>query len=413
MRQDLDRQMDDYADLLVRVGVALQPGQELVVDAPVEAAAFVRRVVRAAYAAGAGHVTTNWSDDALRRLEYENVALEWFEETPSWKREQMNSLAAQGACFLSLTGSDPAALDGIDPAKPVAAATARNSQCSVWRHGLDFGENAWCIAGVPVAAWSHAVFPDAEDDEQANERMWEAIFSTARADGGDPVAAWREHDAELAKRRAAMNGLGLDGLRYRSSNGTDLVVGLPAGHVWGGGSMRLADGREFQPNIPTEEVFTSPDRLRAEGMVRSTMPLVYQGTTIQGMWLRFEAGRVVEFGADEGRASLERLLAVDEGARRLGEVALIAKDTPIRRSGLLFYNTLFDENASCHLALGKGFAECQRDGSSLDEDELLARGVNRSHAHVDFMVGADDLSITGLAASGEEVPVFEDGLWAL
>ncbi len=408
-----DAMLNNYATLLIRQGLAVQLGQEVVIDAPVEAQGFVRRVVRAAYEAKAGHVTVNWADDELKRLEYENVELSYFEHTPSWKREQLDSLAEEGACFLSLTGSDPDILSGIDPAKPVAAARARNSECKVFRHGLDFGKNAWCIGGVPVKAWAHKVFPQAESDEEAMSKLWEAILTTSRATGPDPLKTWEEHNKRLSAQKETMNKYRFTSLHYRSANGTDFSVGLPEGHVWGGGAMTMVDGRQFQPNIPTEEVFTSPHHQQASGTVYSTLPLVYQGSTIKDFWFTFKDGAVVDFGAREGAKVIEQILSVDEGARHLGEVALIAKDTPIRQSGLLFYNTLFDENASCHLAIGKGFAECHEQGSTANEDELFELGVNQSHTHVDFMIGADDLEIVGTTSTGEKVSIFKDGLWAI
>ena len=408
----LSQALDNYADLLVRTGVAVQPGQELVVNAPVEAYGFTRRVVRAGYAAGARHVTVIWGDDQTARLDYENAPLEYFEHTPSWKVEQMNSLAAAGACFLSLFGEDPNALKGIDQAKPAAARRSRNAECDVWRNGLDFGHNAWSIGGVPVPAWSRVVFPDAESDEEAQLRLWKAILSAARADGGDPITAWDEHNRSFARNRGKLNAGRFDRLHYTSSNGTDLTLGMTKGHVWGGGSMTTDAGVEFQPNIPTEEVFTSPDRLRAEGVVHSALPLVHNGSIVRDFWFEFHDGAVTSFGAAEGKDVLASILDTDENARRLGECSLISKDTPIRESGLLFYNTLFDENASCHLALGTGFPECIEGGNDMSVDELLAHGVNHSHTHVDFMIGADDLDVTGIAAEGEEVPVFRDGRWA-
>ena len=281
----------------------------------------------------------------------------------------------------------------------------------MYREGLDFGKNAWCIAGVPTRAWARAVFP-ASSDHEALYRLWDAILVAARANACDPQGEWERHNATFEKNKRLLNGHAFDRLRYRSSNGTDLVLGLNPGHVWEGGAARTVDGTVFFPNIPTEEVFTSPDCNRASGIVRSVLPLVYAGRVVRDFWLRFEAGRVVEYDAAEGRDVLESILAIDDRACRLGECALIAKDTPIRQSGLLFYNTLYDENASCHLALGTGFPECLDGGLSMTKDELMAHGVNQSLTHVDFMIGASDLEVTGIAASGEEVPVFTDGRWS-
>ena len=407
----LSDQIDRYANLLVRKGVSLQEGQELVVQAPVEAADFARRVVRCAYRGGAGHVTVIWRDDETTRLTYENCELSVFEVTPSWQVEQLNSLAEAGAAFLFLEGSDPWYLKGIDPAKPVAAAKARNTQCKAYRDGMDFGYNAWCIAGVPVEAWAREVFPDLSSAE-ALYRLWVLILEVARADGPDPSSSWETHNASFEKTKRFLNSHHFDSLRYESSNGTDFVVGLPQGHVWEGGAGRTRGGVTFFPNIPTEEVFTSPDRTRAQGIVHSVLPLVVSGQVVRDFWLRFEDGRVVDFGAEQGYDALSKVIETDEGSHRLGEVALVSKNTPIRQSETLFFDTLYDENASCHLALGMGFPECLEGGSCLEKDELLARGVNQSTTHVDFMIGADDLNVYGVSGDGSETPVFVNGQWS-
>ena len=407
----LSDQLDLYATLLVRKGVAIERGQELVLEAPIERADFARRVVSAAYRAGAGHVTVIWRDDAVSRLTYENCELALFEHTPSWQVEQLNSLAEAGAAFLFLEGQDPSALKGIDPAKPAAARRARNIECRSFRDGMDFGRNAWCIAGVPVQAWANEVFPDLSPAE-ALYRLWVLILAVSRADGEDPESAWETHNASFEKTKRFLNDHRFTALRYEAANGTDLTVGLPEGHLWDGGAGRTQEGVTFFPNIPTEEVFTSPDRLRAEGVVHSAMPLVHGGQVVRDFWLRFEGGEVVDFGAEQGREVLRHILETDEGARRLGECALVSKNTPIRQSETLFYDTLYDENASCHLALGMGFPECVADGVSMSKDELLARGVNQSAAHVDFMIGTDDMNIYGVTADGAEVPVFVNGQWA-
>ena len=409
--EGLSDQIELYANLLVRKGVSLRRGQELVLQAPVERADFVRRVVAAAYRVGAGHVTVIWSDDAVSRLTYENCPLEFFEHTPSWQVLQLNSLAEDGAAFLFLEGQDPAILKGIDPAKPAAASRARNTECRSFRDGMDFGRNAWCIAGVPVQAWANEVFPDLSPAE-ALYRLWVLILEVSRADGDDPESSWETHNASFEKTKRFLNGQRFDALRYEASNGTNLTIGLPEGHVWDGGAGRTQDGVTFFPNIPTEEVFTSPDRMRAEGTVHSALPLVHAGQVVRDFWLRFESGRVVDFGAEQGREVLRHIIETDEGSCRLGEVALVSKNTPIRQSDTLFYDTLYDENASCHLALGMGFPECISGGVSMSKEQLSEHGVNQSGAHVDFMVGTDDLSITGVCADGAEVPVFVNGQWA-
>lgn len=407
---NLQPRLERYADLIVRKGVHVKPGQEVVVQAPVEVAAFVRIVVARAYAAGAGHVTVIWGDDVITRLTYENVEASWFETVPAWQREQLDSLAEAGACFIFIEGADPEALKGIDPAKPAAASKARNTQCKSYRHGMDFNINPWCIAGAPVAAWARQVYPGV-DDEIAVYRLWCAILSVARADGEDPESAWELHNATFEKNLRFLNDRHFDRLHYTSSNGTDLWVGLTDKHVWEGGSSETPDGHVFFPNIPTEEVFTSPHCERVDGVVHSALPLVRHGNKIDRFWLRFEGGSVVDFDAEVGRDTLASILDTDEGARRLGEVALISKNTPIRETETLFYDTLYDENASCHLALGSGFPECYEGGYDMSQEELRACGLNKSGTHVDFMIGADDLDITGVTADGEEIPVFVNGQW--
>lgn len=407
---NLKPKLERYADLIVRKGVNVKPGQEVVVQAPVEVAAFVRLLVARAYAVGAGHVTVIWNDDAVTRLTYENVDASWFETVPAWQREQLDSLAEAGACFIFVEGADPEALKGIDPAKPAAASKARNTQCVKYRHGMDFNINPWCIAGAPVAAWARQVYPGVED-EVAMYRLWCAILSVARADGDDPEAAWELHNATFEKNLRLLNERHFDRLHYTSANGTDLWVGMTDKHVWEGGSSSTPDGHVFFPNIPTEEVFTSPHCERVDGVVYSALPLVRHGNKIDRFWLRFENGLVVDFDAEVGRDTLASILDTDEGARRLGEVALISKNTPIRETETLFYDTLYDENASCHLALGSGFPECYEGGYAMTQDDLRDLGLNKSGTHVDFMIGADDLDIMGVTADGEEIPVFVNGQW--
>lgn len=409
--QKLAPAIERYANLVVRKGVNVKPGQEVVVQSPVECVEFARLLVKRAYAAGAGHVTVIWGDDEVSRLTYENVETAWFENVPEWQKLQLNSLAEDGACFIFVEGADPEALKGIDPAKPAAVSKARNTQCSSFRHGLDFNINPWCIAGAPVAAWARTVFPGVAD-EVAIYRLWCAILSVARADGEDPESDWELHDATFEKNLRLLNERRFKALHYRSDNGTDLAVGLPTGHLWAGGKCETPEGHSFFPNIPTEEVFTSPHCDQVNGVVYSALPLVRHGNKIDRFWLRFENGRVVDFDAAIGKDTLASILDTDEGARRLGEVALISKNTPIRESEILFYDTLYDENASCHLALGVGFPECYEGGYEMSSDELREAGVNTSATHVDFMIGTDDMDITGICEDGTEVPVFVNGQWA-
>lgn len=407
----LEPKIKNYARLVVRKGVNVKPGQEVVVQSPVECAPFARVVVAEAYASGAGHVTVIWADDAVTRLTYEHVEKSYFEQTPEWKRLQLDSLAQDGACFIFIEGADPAALKGIDPAKPAAASKARNTQCKVFRRGLDYNINPWCIAGAPVVAWAREVFPG-DADEVAIYKLWNAILHTARADGQDPESDWELHDAAFEKNLRFLNDNRFDYLHYTSANGTDLTIGMTKGHEWAGGKGKTPDGHPFFPNIPTEEVFTSPDRMRADGIVYSAMPLIHHGNKVDDFWIKFEAGRVVDYDARVGKATLASIIDTDEGAVHLGEIALISKNTPIRESGVLFYDTLYDENASCHLALGVGFPECIEGGYDMSKEELLEHGVNVSSTHVDFMIGTDDIDITGITPDGREVVIFQNGQWS-
>lgn len=407
----LSKKIENYAELAIRKGVAIRQGQELVIGAPVECVGFVRMLVSKAYDAGAGHVTVLWNDSEVSRLEYQHMDTEYFKTVPAWRRDQLNSLAKGGAAFLFVEGSDPQALKGIDPVKPATRARAQSEQCDVYRDGLDFGKNAWSIVGVPVEAWATTVFPDVSAYE-AMYRLWLAILSASRADGLDPQSDWERHNATFEKNKRLLNGYAFDTLRFKSSNGTDLEMGMNKGHIWEGGAGRTVDGTVFFPNIPTEEVFTSPDRLRTNGVVYSVFPLVHAGRIVRDFWMRFKDGRVVEYDAAEGRDVLQSIIETDERSAYLGECALVAKDTPIRQSGILFYDTLYDENASCHLALGIGFPECLNGGFDMSKDELLEHGVNQSNTHVDFMIGADDMQITGVTATGEEIPVFTEGRWS-
>lgn len=408
--KSLKPQIEAYAELIVRKGVNVKPGQEVVVQCPVESAEFCRVLVSKAYEAKAKHVTVIWADDDINRMTYEHVDIELLKETPEWKRHQLNDLACEGACFIFVEGADPAALKGVDPAKPAAASRARNLQCAEFRRGLDFNINPWCIAGAPVLTWAREVFPGV-DDGVAMYELWKAILKTARADGPDPQNDWELHDATFDKNLRLLNGRHFDRLHYTAQNGTDLTIGLTDKHLWAGGKGKTPDGHPFFPNIPTEEVFTSPDRFRADGIVYSALPLIHNGNKVEDFWIKFEHGAVVDYGARVGVETLKSIIETDEGARHLGEVALISKNTPIRQSGILFYDTLYDENASCHLALGVGFPECYEGGYDMTSEELEQRGLNHSTTHVDFMIGTDDLSIVGITAEGEEIPVFINGQW--
>ena len=406
----LSHQIDKYAELLVKKGCAVTEGSQLVIQASLEIADFTRRVQRAAYAAGASFVIVLWSDQESDRIMYENVDIDRLSKTPSWKIEQLNSLAEQGAAFLFLSSDDPNALKGIDPKKPAAVARARNTECTSFRNGMDFGKNVWCIGGVPAVAWAKEVFPKLSDAE-AVYRLWVAILDVAHASGEDPQSAWETHNATFEKTKRFMNSHQFEYLRYESSNGTNLTIGMNRGHIWEGGAGKTQDGTVFFPNIPTEEVFTTPDRLKVNGTVHSALPLIHAGQMVKDFWFTFKDGEVIDYGAEQGKDVLASIVS-QQGGNYLGECALISKNTPIRQSGILFYDTLYDENASCHLALGMGFSECIQGGVEMSPEELQAHGVNQSTTHVDFMIGSDDLNIWGIASDKKETPIFINGQWA-
>lgn len=401
-----------YARLIVKVGVNLQRDQILVVNTPLTCAPFARLLAEEAYRVGAHEVVMSWNDEVSDHIKYGMAPRSVFSEFPEWKRLFYTDYAEQGAAFVSIAARDPEIFHDIEPQRLTSAQQVAGAALLEYRARLMSNKNTWCVVSVPTPAWAAKVFPGCVAGE-AEQRLWEAILKTVRIGGGDAVAAWQEHIAFLHRAAAFLNAQDFASLHYTNGLGTDLVVELPEGHLWAGGSEDSQTGVSFVANMPTEEVYTLPHRDGVDGTVVATKPLVYQGSLIEGMRLRFEHGRVVTAHAESGGEKLRELLATDEGACHLGEVALVPYDSPISRSGLLFYNTLFDENAACHLAFGKAYPTCLKDGASLESLELLRRGVNDSLLHEDFMVGSNDLSIVGKRrADGREVPVFIKGNFA-
>jgi len=411
MEDTFEEKLRRYAHLVVRSGCNLQEGQELYVGADISQVRFVRLVVAEAYAAGASDVIVRWGDEAIGRMHYENRPLEAFEKYPDWQALLQNGFARRGGAMLFIDSDDPSAFAGVDQAKMVAFQKAAHEACRDWRDGMDFGRNVWCIVGAASPAWARHVFPELPEAE-ATAKLWDAIFATVRVDTPDPVAAWDAHRRSFLERRAWLNGQHFDALHYTAANGTDFTVGLTPGSMWEGGGSVTVGGTYFFPNMPTEECFTSPDRSRADGKVVAAMPLNHNGSLVEGFSITFENGRVVDYSAEKGYDVLKGIIETDEGSHHLGEVALIPSTSPIRQTGILFLNTLFDENASCHLALGMGFPDCYEGGLEMDEESLLAAGINQSATHVDFMVGTEDLHIDGIRADGSTVAVFDGGVWA-
>jgi aminopeptidase len=405
----LDEKLDQLAEVAVKVGLGLQPGQELVMTAPVEAMPLARRIIEQAYRAGASLVTTLYSDDAAILMRYRLAPSESFDHAPGWLYDGMAAAFRSGAARLAITGADPLLLSNEDTEK-VGRANRTNSIAYrpalelIARHHIN-----WTIVAAATPAWAAAMYPG-DAAELAMAKLWNAIFETSRLNCEDPVAAWKEHDAGLHRRAAYLNEKRYSALQYRGP-GTDLRLGLADDHLWIGGGTMAGNGIYCIPNLPTEEVFTTPHKERAEGTVTATKPLSHLGTMIEGIQVRFEGGRIVEARATRGQDVLESLIATDEGARRLGEVALVPHSSPIAHSGLTFLNTLFDENAASHIALGQAYTGCLRDGEKLTPEELAAKGANTSLIHVDWMIGSEKLDIDGITASGNAEPLMRGGEW--
>ncbi len=402
--------LDRLAQVAVKVGLNLQEGQDLFLTAPLAALPLVRRIAEHAYKAGAGLVTPIFSDEELTLARYRYGKDGSFDRAAGWLHEGAAKAFAANTARLAIVGDDPMLLSAQDPAK-VARANKANSVA--YQPALEKIANFdinWNIVAFPGAAWARQVFKDDAEDI-AVARLAEAIFAASRVDRDDPVAAWAAHNAALAQRTKWLNGERFAALHF-TGPGTDLTVGLADGHEWQGGASTAKNGVTCNANIPTEEVFTTPHARRVEGHVSSTKPLSYQGTLIDEIQVRFEEGRIVEAKAARGEEVLNRVLDTDEGARRLGEVALVPHSSPISQSGILFYNTLFDENASCHIALGQCYSKCFVDGSKLTPDEIAAQGGNKSLIHIDWMIGSGKVDIDGVHEDGRRVPVFRKGEWA-
>jgi aminopeptidase len=402
--------LDRLAEIAIKVGLQLKPGQDLLVTAPTVALPLVRRIAEHAYKAGAGLVTPILSDEAITLSRYRFGQDDGFDRAASWLYEGMSKAFAGNTARLAVVGDNPMLLSGEDPAR-VARASKANSIAykPALERIVNFDIN-WNIVAYPSPSWAKLVFPEDEEDV-AVTKLADAIFAASRVDNDDPVSAWQKHNDTLRSRTEWLNGMRFDALHY-SGPGTDLTIGLAHGHEWQGGASTAKNGITCNANIPTEEVFTTPHARRVSGRVISSKPLSYQGSLIDGIAVRFEEGRIVEAKATRGEEVLNKVLDTDEGARRLGEVALVPHSSPISKSGLLFFNTLFDENAACHIALGQCYSKCFVDGTSLSPEQIAAQGGNKSLIHIDWMIGSDQIDIDGLYADGRRVPVFRKGEWA-
>jgi aminopeptidase len=406
---EFEKNLDRLAEVAVRAGLGLAPGQEMVMTATLDSVPLARRITEHAYRAGASLVTTLFTDEESSLLRYRYGADASFDSAASWLYEGMAQAYRNGAARLAITGSDPSLLSKEDPEK---VSRANRAMSKAYRPALELitrHEINWTIVACATPAWAAAMFPDLPRDE-ALARLWDAIFAASRADQLDPVAAWKNHDANLHASAARLNEKRYSALHFRGP-GTDLRVGLADDHLWLGGGTTAGNGRYCIPNMPTEEVFTTPHKDRVEGKVTSTKPLSYQGTMIEEISVRFEAGKIVEARAARGNQVLQRMIETDEGARRLGEVSLVPHSSPIASSGLLFLNTLFDENAACHIALGQAYSTCLKHGDTLTPEQLASRGANSSLIHVDWMIGSNRIDVDGISAAGGSEPVMRAGEW--
>lgn len=404
------QELDRYAEVIVRVGLNLQPGQRLLVRSDIQSAPLVRAAARAAYAAGSPFVDVIWSDEHLALVRVQSAPRDSFGEHARWAPAAAVDYLNSGAALLSIYAATPTLMNGQDPEALSAMMRTNATANRPVSELVQRNASAWAVVAYPTPGWATQVFPDLPV-ETAVARLWQAIATTCRLDAADPVLAWQQHVRALNARADYMNSRRYQALHFRGP-GTDLRVGLADGHLWAGGDSTSERGQPFVANLPTEEIFTLPHRVRVEGFVRATRPLNYGGTLIEGFSLAFEGGRATRSEAETGAAVLQRLLATDEGAAHLGEVALVPDSSPVGRTGLLFANTLFDENAACHLALGNGYRFCVRGGAALSQEEFTAAGGNSSATHVDFMIGSASLDVDGIAPDGGVEPVLRGGEWA-
>ena len=397
-----------YAELIVNKALNIKDGSILRIKANTENLPFAREVAKMAYEKGAAEVKVNIRDEALERLNMEHMSEERLEHFGEYNLDEAVDYAEDGCFYLSITGGDPDLFKGIDPKRIAKRSKAVGKVMKPSMKYTMNDMNSWCVVGYPTVKWAKKVFPDLSDEE-AVEKLKEAIFKTVRLDREDPMAAWDEHLEKLESRGKKLHELQLDRLHYKTAKGTDLTIGLPEGHVWMGAVSEDDRKNIFLPNLPTEEIFTAPDKNRIDGVVYSTKPLNLSGTIVDEFKVVFEKGKAVEVSAKHGEQNLKDLIKTDEGSSSLGEVALVSVESPINRSGLIFMNTLFDENASCHLAFGAAYPTCLKGGDKMTEEELEKHGINDSQEHVDFMVGDETLEIVGYDKEGKEYKIFENG----
>lgn len=402
--------LQKYAELAVKVGVNIQPKQTLVINATIDAAEFVRLVVKKAYEEGARNVVVNWNDDTVSRMKYDLAPDDVFHEYPEWRAKEVIELAENNAAFMSIVSSSPDLLKGVKPERIANFQKAAGTALTKYRQYIQSDKVSWTVIAAPSRDWANMVFPGHPEEEQVS-KLWDAIFKAVRIHSEDPVQEWKNHDHSLHEKVHYLNEKHYHKLHYRAP-GTDLTIELPAKHLWVGAGSVSEQGVEFMANMPTEEVFTVPLKTGVNGVVSSTKPLSYGGNIIDNFKLTFLDGKIVDVQAETGEEILKQLVATDEGSHYLGEVALVPYQSPISQSNVLFFNTLFDENASNHLAIGSAYAFCLEGGKKMSQEELREHGLNNSITHVDFMIGSDQMDIDGITEDGKAEPIFRNGNWA-
>lgn len=404
----MEKNIENYIELIIKKGINLQKNQILVINSPVETYDFTRKVVEKAYECGASEVVVHWNDEISVKYRYLYASDEVFDIFPEWQKESMEYYRKKGAAFLGFHANDPDNLKDVNKERVARAQKARSLALKEYYENIMRNSNQWCVIAAPTKAWAKKIFPELDEVKAADE-LWKLILKIVRADKNNALEEWNEHLENIKNRSDYLNSKKFRKLRYKNSLGTDLEIGLPENHIWLGGGENSLEGVYFVANIPTEEIFTLPNREEVNGVVVSSKPLIYGGSTIDKFKLRFEKGKVVEYSAEVGQDVLEKILNTDEGAKYLGEVALVEHKSPISQSNKVFFNTLYDENASCHLALGAAYPSCLTGIEGKTEDELKAMGMNDSLVHEDFMIGTSDMEIVGVDKDGNEVQIMKNG----
>lgn len=408
----MDRQLDRYAALVIKQGVNLKKGELVSISSPVGAADFAEAIAKAAYENGASEVVMLWNDPLIGKLAYQYESKETLTDIPAHEVAKRDYILDKKGVYICILSDIPGLLKDVDPALVADRGRASNLALHRFRESTNVNETRWCLVAYPNAAWAKQMFPGLPE-EQAVEKQWEYLHKTLRLDREDFLGAWNEHRENLAKRSKYLNDAKIVKFHYKNSLGTDFEIGMPKGYIFTGAVERSRGGVEFTANMPTEEVFSSPDRLTANGTLVAAMPLVRNGVIIENFAITFEKGRISDYRAEKGYETLKQIIETDEGSHYLGEIALIGYDSPIRKLGALFYETLFDENASCHFAIGRAFPTCIEGGDGMTREQLETAGLNYSLQHVDFMVGTADLEITATCEDGRVIPVFKCGNWVI